>query len=297
MAPFEALAEVRSTFAEASKILDQDLWALVADGPAEGLNKTVNTQPIMLTAGVALFRAWLAAGGAPPAQVAGHSLGEYAALVAAGVLSLKQVLPLVRYRAQAMQEAVPEGSGGIAAILGLDETAIATVCAEAAQGEILEAANFNAPGQIVIAGHRSAVVRGMELAKAKGAKRAVLLPMSAPSHCSLMRAAAARLAERLETLALQSPAIPVLSNVDAASRSEPSLIKDSLVRQLDHPVRWVELVRELHKRGVRRLIECGPGGVLTALNKRIAAELESVALKDADQLVRLARGAEPAGGP
>jgi 3-oxoacyl-[acyl-carrier protein] reductase len=208
MAPFEALPQVRQVFGEASAILGQDLWSLTANGPAEELNRTVNTQPVMLTAGYALLRAWRAAGGPEPALLAGHSLGEYAALVASQALCLQDALPLVRFRAQAMQEAVPEGTGGIAAILGLDDDAIRSVCADAAQGQVLEAANFNAPSQVVIAGHRQAVERGMELAKARGAKRALLLPMSVPSHCSLMRDAAARLAERLAGISLQPPRPP-----------------------------------------------------------------------------------------
>lgn len=291
MAPFESLPQVRQTFAEATDILGQDLWALIAAGPAEELSKTVNTQPVMLTAGCALLRAWRAAGGAEPALLAGHSLGEYAALVAGEVLSLPEALPLVRDRAQAMQEAVTEGVGAIAAVLGLDDDAIRDICGEASRGQVLEAANFNAPGQVVIAGHREAVQRGMELAKARGAKRAVLLPMSVPSHCSLMRDAAARLAERLAPIPMRTPRIPVINNVDVMSPAQPEQIKDSLVRQLHSPVRWVETIREFGRRGVTKLIECGPGGVLSALNRRIAPGLETVALKDADQLLELARGA------
>jgi [acyl-carrier-protein] S-malonyltransferase len=290
MAPFESLPQVRDTFAQAAEILGQDLWALVAAGPAEELSKTVNTQPVMLTAGCALLSAWRSAGGAEPVLLAGHSLGEYAALVAGGALALEQALPLVRDRAQAMQEAVPQGVGAIAAILGLDDDAIRAVCGEASRGQVLETANFNAPGQVVIAGHREAVERGMALAKAKGAKRAVLLPMSAPSHCSLMGDAAVRLAERLAAVAVRAPRIPVINNVDVMSPAQPEWIKDSLVRQLYSPVRWVETIREFARRGVTRLIECGPGGVLTALNRRIAPEIETVALKDADQLLALARG-------
>ena len=289
MAPFEALPQVRETFAEAGAILGQDLWGLVAGGPAEELNQTVNTQPAMLTAGYALLRAWNAAGGPGPALLlAGHSLGEYAALVASGALRLQDALPLVRYRAQAMQEAVPEGVGGIAAILGLDEAGIRAVCADAAQGQVLETANFNAPSQVVIAGHRQAVERGMELAKARGAKRALLLPMSVPSHCSLMREAARRLAQRLAGIDLQPPRVPVLNNVDVASPADPAQIKDSLVRQLHSPVRWVECMQEMQRRGITQVIECGPGGVLTGLNKRSAPDLEAVALRDAGQLQELA---------
>jgi [acyl-carrier-protein] S-malonyltransferase len=289
MAPFEALPQVRQVFGEASAILGQDLWSLTANGPAEELNKTVNTQPVMLTAGYALLRAWRAAGGPEPALLAGHSLGEYAALVASQALCLQDALPLVRFRAQAMQEAVPEGTGGIAAILGLDDDAIRSVCADAAQGQVLEAANFNAPSQVVIAGHRQAVERGMELAKARGAKRALLLPMSVPSHCSLMRDAAARLAERLAGISLQPPRPPVLNNVDVASPGEAAHIKDCLVRQLHCPVRWVECMQEMQRRGITRVIECGPGGVLTGLNKRSVPAIDCVALKDGAQLEQLAQ--------
>jgi [acyl-carrier-protein] S-malonyltransferase len=289
MSPFESLPEVRQTFWVASAILGQDLWELVTSGPPEELNKTVNTQPVMLTAGYALLQAWRGTGGPEPALLAGHSLGEYAALVASGALSFEEALPLVRYRAQAMQQAVPEGSGGIAAILGLDEASILGVCADAAQGQVLEAANFNAPAQVVIAGHREAVQRGMELAKARGAKRAVLLPMSAPSHCSLMLDAARRLADRLAGISLQPPRTPVVNNVDVASPEQPEQIKDSLVRQLHNPVRWVECMREMQRRGIGQVIECGPGGVLTGLGRRSAPELDTVALNDGAQLQQLAQ--------
>jgi [acyl-carrier-protein] S-malonyltransferase len=289
MAPFEALPEVRETFSVASRILGQDLWALVEGGPAEELNQTVNTQPVMLTAGYALLQAWRGAGGAQPALLAGHSLGEYTALVAGGALPFEDALVLVRYRSQAMQEAVPEGTGGIAAILGLDEAGIRAVCAEAAQGQVLEAANFNAPSQVVIAGHREAVQRGMELARTKGAKRAVMLPMSAPSHCSLMREAARRLAERLALAPLRTLHTPVLNNVDVAAPMQPDEIRASLVRQLDSPVRWVELMQEMQRRGIQQVIECGPGAVLTGLAKRSAPDIEPVALKDGAQLQELAR--------
>jgi [acyl-carrier-protein] S-malonyltransferase len=289
MAPFEALPEVHQAFSKAGAILKQDLWALVANGPAEELNKTVNTQPVMLTAGYALFKAWRAAGGPEPTLLAGHSLGEYTALVASDALQLHEALLLVRCRAQAMQEAVPEGTGGIAAILGLDDDAIRAVCADAAQGQVLEAANFNAPSQVVIAGHREAVERGMELAKARGAKRALLLPMSVPSHCSLMRDAAMRLAEQLAGISLQPPRTPVLNNVDVASPEQPAQIKDSLLRQLHCPVRWVECMQEMPRRGITQVIECGPGSVLTGLNKRSVPGIEAVALKDGVQLQQLAQ--------
>jgi [acyl-carrier-protein] S-malonyltransferase len=291
MAPYESLPQVRRTFDEASVILGLDLWALVADGPAEEINKTVNTQPIMLTAGYALYRAWREAGGKRPALMAGHSLGEYTALVAAGAIAFEAALPLVRFRAQAMQEAVPEGIGGIAAVIGLEDDAIRAVCAEAAQGQVLEAANYNAPGQVVIAGHREAVARGMELAKARGAKRAVALPMSAPSHCSLMRPAAQRLAQLLADAPLQAPEVPVINNADATTLQEPAAIRDSLLRQLSSAVRWVESVQAMAQAGVARVIECGPGSVLTGLNKRIVPEVETAALKDAQLLTELSASA------
>jgi len=288
MTAYETLPAVRATFSEASEILGQDLWTLVTEGPAEELNQTVNTQPIMLTAGFALLQAWKEAGGTEPVAVAGHSLGEYTALVASGALDFRDALPLVRLRAQLMQQAVPEGVGGIAAILGLDDEAVRAVCAESAQGQVLEAANFNAPNQVVIAGDRDAVARGMELARAKGAKRAVALPMSAPSHCSLMRGAAQQLGQTLATIPLHAPRLPAVNNVDVAAPGNAAEIRDALVRQLYRPVRWVECVQELARRGATTIIECGPGGVLTGLNRRISTEVEAVALKDAAQIAQLA---------
>jgi [acyl-carrier-protein] S-malonyltransferase len=288
MAAYETLPAVRATFREASEILGQDLWTLVTEGPAEELNQTVNTQPIMLTAGFALLQAWKEAGGKEAVAVGGHSLGEYTALVASGALDFRDALPLVRLRAQLMQQAVPEGVGGIAAILGLDDEAVRAVCAEAAQGQVLEAANFNAPNQVVIAGDRDAVARGMELARAKGAKRAVALPMSAPSHCSLMRGAAEQLGQTLATIPLHAPRLPAINNVDVAAPSGAAEIRDALVRQLYRPVRWVECVQELARRGATTIIECGPGGVLTGLNRRISTQVEAVALKDAAQVSQLA---------
>jgi [acyl-carrier-protein] S-malonyltransferase len=226
--------------------------------------------------------------------VAGHSLGEYTALVAAQALAFRDAVALVRFRARAMQEAVPEGTGAIAAVLGLEDEAIRAVCAEAAQGEVLEAANFNAPGQVVIAGHRTAVERGMAAAKARGAKRAVALPMSAPSHCSLMQPAADRLRERLAGVTIEPPRIPLITNADVAVPHDAAAVRDSMVRQLCSPVRWVECVRSLAAQGVTRIVECGPGGVLTGLNKR-SAEVESVGLKDAEQLAQLAAAQGGAG--
>lgn len=272
---------VRDTFAEASDVLKQDMWHLVAEGTDAELNATVNTQPIMLTAGVAVYRAWHSQNGAAPAtMMAGHSLGEYTALVAAGALRFADALPLVRYRAECMQLAVPEGVGGIAAILGLDDDAVRAVCAEGAQGEVLEAVNFNSPGQVVIAGNRSAVERGMELAKARGAKRAIMLPMSVPSHCSLLRGAAEKLRIYLDDVAVQTPSIPVLHNADVTSYTNPASIKDALVRQLYSPVRWVETVLEFGKHGITHNVECGPGKVLAGLNKRIDTNQQALAIND-----------------
>jgi len=275
---------VRNTFAEASDVLKQDLWQLVVEGSDADLNATVNTQPIMLTAGVAVYRAWQAQGGSNPFIMAGHSLGEYTALVAAGALRFADALPLVRYRAKCMQQAVPEGVGGIAAILGLDDDAVRAVCAEGAQGEVLEAVNFNSPGQVVIAGNRTAVERGMELAKAKGAKRAIMLPMSVPSHCSLLNGAAQQLREYLNDVEVQAPAIPVLHNADVISYSESKEIKDALVRQLYSPVRWVETVLEFGKRGITHNVECAPGKVLAGLNKRIDTNQQAMAINDGEAL-------------
>ncbi len=275
---------VEQTFREAGALVGVDYWAMVNDGPPEALNQTVNTQPLMLVAGVACWRAWRAKGGPLPAWFAGHSLGEYSALVAAGALAFEDAVPLVRFRAQAMQEAVPEGTGGIAAILGLDDAKLAEVCAEAAQGEVLEPANLNSPGQVVIAGHRAAVERGMALARDKGAKRAVMLPMSAPSHCSLMEPAAERLRERLASVEVRKPAVPVVHNRFVAAFDDPARIRAALVEQLDHPVRWIETVRFLAGQGVKRIVECGPGKVLTGLNKRIAGEVECIALQDSAAL-------------
>jgi [acyl-carrier-protein] S-malonyltransferase len=277
-------AAVRDTFTEASDVLKQDLWQLVAEGSDADLSSTVNTQPVMLTAGVAVYRAWQSQNGAKPAIMAGHSLGEYTALVAAGALRFADALPLVRYRAQSMQQAVPEGVGGIAAILGLDDKAVRTVCAEGAQGEVLEAVNYNSPGQVVIAGNRAAVERGMELAKAKGAKRAIMLPMSVPSHCILMKGAAEQLRDYLANVALHVPGIPVLHNADVRSYSDSAAIKDALVRQLYSPVRWVETVLEFGKQGITHNIECAPGKVLAGLNKRIDINQQAFAINDSTAL-------------
>jgi len=284
MKGFADLPVVERTFKEASALVGVDYWAMAAEGPAEALALTVNTQPLMLVAGVACWRAWREKGGAMPAWFAGHSLGEYSALVAAEALSFAQAVPLVRFRAEAMQQAVPEGTGGIAAVLGLDEDAIRLVCAEAAQGEVVEPANLNSPGQVVIAGHRAAVERGMALAKARGAKRAVMLPMSAPSHCALMKPAAERLRERLAAIDLKAPVVPVVQNADVASFSDPARIRQALVEQLYRPVRWIETVQYLAAGGVTVAVECAPGKVLTALNKRIAEALDCRAITDSAAL-------------
>ena len=280
MAAYGGSAIVRQTFDEASSALGEDLWTMVADGPAELLAQTVNTQPVMLTAGVAVWRLWNEKGGRRPSVLAGHSLGEYTALVASGVLSFSDAVPLVRLRAQAMQEAVPAGTGAMAAVLGLDDAAIAAACAESAQGECVEAVNFNANGQTVIAGHRAAVERAADACKARGAKRAVLLPVSAPFHSALMRPAAAKLATRLVTIAVSPPTIPVINNVDVAVESDPDRIRDALVRQAYSPVRWVETIRKMAAMGVSGVAECGPGKVLAGLTKRCADGLGGPALAD-----------------
>ncbi|MCI1190510.1 ACP S-malonyltransferase [Calidifontimicrobium sp. SYSU G02091] len=274
--------EVRRTLAEASDALGEDIAALIHAGPKERLDLTTNTQPVMLTAGVACWRALHAETGLEPVAVAGHSLGEYAALVAAGVLSLADALPLVRFRAQAMQEAVPPGEGAMAAILGLDADAVVDGCAQAAAatGQVVTAANFNDPKQTVIAGTKAAVDKACDILKAAGAKRALPLAVSAPFHCPLMKPAADRLKERLATVALAAPRIAVVNNVDVASPTDPAAIADALYRQAYQPVRWVEVVRALRARGVTHVVECGPGKVLAGLTKRIDAELVSAAVYD-----------------
>jgi [acyl-carrier-protein] S-malonyltransferase len=281
MAAYGDTAVVRATFDEASAALGDDLWAMVAEGPAEVLTQTVNTQPVMLTAGIAAWRLWQEKGGKNPAVLAGHSLGEYAALVAAGVISLKDAVPLVRLRATAMQEAVPVGTGAMAAILGLDTPGIVAACAEAAQGEVVEPVNFNANGQTVIAGHKAAVERAMDACKARGAKMAKALPVSAPFHSSLIRPAADKLAARLAELSLNVPSIPVINNVDVAIENEPARIKDALIRQAYNPVRWVETIQKMAAMGMSTVAECGPGKVLAGLTKRCADGVVGVALADA----------------
>ncbi len=280
MAAYGDAAVVRATFDEASAALGDDLWAMVAEGPAELLAQTVNTQPVMLTAGIAAWRLWQEKGGTQPAVGAGHSLGEYAALVAAGVIEFKDAVPLVRLRAAAMQAAVPLGTGAMAAILGLDNEGIVAACAEAAQGEVVEPVNFNANGQTVIAGHKAAVERAMVACKARGAKMAKGLPVSAPFHSSLIRPAAEQLAARLNELTLLAPKIPVINNVDVAIENDPVRIKDALVRQAYNPVRWVETVQKMAAMGVSTVAECGPGKVLAGLTKRCADGVNGVALAD-----------------
>ncbi len=271
-------AVVQQTLAEASDVLKFDLYKLIHEGPKEDLDLTTNTQPVMLTAGVALYRAWIAAGGKVPDMVAGHSLGEYSALVAAGVIAFHDALPLVRFRAQVMQEAVPVGQGSMAAILGLSDASVQAVCGEAARNadnvaEVVEAVNFNAPSQVVIAGHRSAVERACEIAKAQGAKRALILPVSAPFHSSLLKPASDRLRTYMADLHFSAPQIPLINNVDVAMLSDPADIKDALVRQAASPVRWVETVQKIAAQGMTHVIECGPGKVLMGLTKRINGEL------------------------
>jgi [acyl-carrier-protein] S-malonyltransferase len=279
MAAYGDSPVIRATFDEASSALGRDLWQLVAEGPAEALSQTVNTQPLMLTAGIAVWRLWCEKGGAEPAMMAGHSLGEYAALVAAGVLDLKVAAPLVELRAKAMQDAVPAGTGAMAAILNLDAEKIKMICAEQAQGEAVQAVNFNSPEQTVIAGHKAAVERAAEACKAGGAKRAVMLPVSAPFHSSLMQPAAERLQAALANLEFSAPRIPVINNVDVALVTDPAGIKAALVRQAAAPVRWVETMRAMQAAGISQVFECGPGKVLAGLTKR-CAELSGGAMND-----------------
>lgn len=277
---YAGLPAIDETRAEAAAALGDDFLRLLDEGPAEQLSLTVNTQPAMLTAAIAAYRAWRAAGGPVPAMVAGHSLGEYSALVAAGALRFSDALPLVRFRAQSMQQAVPEGQGAMAAILGLEDKDVAAACEESAQGEVVQAVNFNAPGQIVIAGHKGAVTRAIEACKARGAKRPMLLPVSAPFHSSLMKPAAEKLGGYLEKVALVAPAIPVLNNVDVAAESDPARIKDALVRQAASPVRWVEIVKKMADEGVTHVVECGPGKALTGMVKRIDARVQGLSAAD-----------------
>lgn len=274
----EQYPDVSATFAEAAEILGYDLWHLVQNGPAERLDETVVTQPAMLAAGVATWRAWRTAGGASPANMAGHSLGEYTALVCSGTLSFPDAVQLVRHRAELMQAAVPAGEGAMAAILGLDDDAVTEACRSAAEGQVVSAVNFNSPGQVVIAGERTAVERAVEHAKAAGAKRAVLLNVSVPSHCDLMRPAAVELSRHLAETPLAMPPIPVIGNADVRAYESAAEIRAGLAKQLYSPVRWTEIVRDLITRGSSSLIECGPGKVLTGLVKRIDRNIPAVCI-------------------
>lgn len=285
MAAYGESAAIRSTFDEASSALGRDLWQLVTEGPAEALNQTVNTQPLMLTADIAVWRLWLDKGGAMPAMVAGHSLGEYAALVAAGALDFCDAVALVEFRARAMQDAVKAGEGAMAAVLGLDAHRVEAACAAVAAGDVVEAVNYNDPHQTVIAGHSAAVDRATEACKEMGAKRAVRLSVSAPFHCSLMQPAADRLAEKLSGVHVSPPRIPIVNNVDVAMPIEPPAIVDALIRQAAAPVRWVETMQRMQAEGVVHVFECGPGKVLSKLVKRSAEGLTGHAIADAAGLL------------
>lgn len=276
--------QVEATFRIAGEVLGFDLWDLVQHGPEEELNRTSNTQPAMLAAGVAVWRVWRANGGALPAVMAGHSLGEYTALVCAEALRFEDAVALVAERGRLMQEAVPEGVGAMAAILGLDDERVRAVCAAAAQGEVVAAVNFNSPGQVVVAGHATAVERAVELAKQEGAKRAVRLPVSVPSHCELMKPAAERLLERLRQIEFHKPLVPVLHNVDVAVHEDAEAIRTALASQLYSPVRWVETIQAMAARGVSGLVEGGPGKVLVGLNKRISKDMAALAIYDSGTL-------------
>ncbi|MDC5821249.1 ACP S-malonyltransferase [Vibrio europaeus] len=280
----EQFEVVKQTFAEASEALGYDLWALVQNGPAEDLNQTHRTQPALLASSVAIWRVWQEQGLEQPANLAGHSLGEYSALVCAGVIDFKQAIKLVELRGQLMQEAVPAGTGAMYAIIGLDDDAIAKACEEAAQGEVVSPVNFNSPGQVVIAGSKDAVERAGALCKEAGAKRALPLPVSVPSHCALMKPAADKLAVALEELEFNAPQFPVINNVDVAAETDPAKIKDALVRQLHSPVRWTEGVQLMSEQGVEKLLELGPGKVLTGLTKRIVKTLSGAAVNDTASL-------------
>ncbi|MDH5408163.1 MAG: ACP S-malonyltransferase [Gammaproteobacteria bacterium] len=282
----EAHSEVGQTYAEASDALGYDLWQIVQNGPQEKLNSTDVTQPAMLAAGVAVWRVWQAQGGQQPEIMAGHSLGEYSALVCAGSLAFTDAIKLVAERGRLMQQAVPEGSGAMAAILGLDDAQVISVCESAAQGDVVEAVNFNSPGQVVVAGAKAAVERAAEAAKEAGAKRAVILPVSVPSHCSLMKPAADKLAEVLAGLDIQTPEIQVINNVDVASATDADAIRDALTRQLYQPVRWVETINKLSEQGIDTVVEAGPGKVLAGLNKRIVKTMNALPVYDSESLVK-----------
>jgi [acyl-carrier-protein] S-malonyltransferase len=294
MRAYAGLPQVDAVLGEAEQALGKEFVALLDEGPAESLNLTINTQPAMVTAGFAAYRAWRALGGPQPEVVAGHSLGEYTALVAAGAIAFRDCLPLVRFRAQAMQQAVPAGQGAMAAILNLDDEQVRAACADAAQGEVVQAVNYNAPGQVVIAGHHSAVMRAIAACKARGAKRALPLPVSAPFHSSLMQPAADMLRVELEKVSVGAPSIPLLNNVDVRTQGDPAAIKDALVRQAASPVRWVEIIRHMAGIGVTHVLECGPGKVLAGLVKRIDGRLHAMPLADKaslEQALAALRGA------
>ena len=271
---------VKQTFAEASDALGYDLWEVVVNGPEDKLNQTQITQPAMLAAGVSVWRVWKAQQGVAPSLTAGHSLGEYSALVCADALAFPDAIKLVADRARFMQEAVPIGQGAMAAVLGLEDDAVRQLCAQAAQGEVLEAVNFNSPGQVVIAGSAGAIQRALELAKSVGAKRAVALPVSVPSHCKLMHPAAQRMAERLKQTQIATPKIPVIHNVHVKTESDPAAIREMLARQIESPVRWVETVQKIAGDGATRIVECGPGKVLAGLSKRITDKAQTRAVYD-----------------
>ncbi|MFQ5756882.1 MAG: ACP S-malonyltransferase [Acidiferrobacterales bacterium] len=271
---------VHETFAEASEALGLDLWQLVQEGPTEKLNQTSNTQPAMLTAGVAVWRVWRSSEGPPPGYMAGHSLGEYTALVCAGAIDFAEAVRLVMDRGCFMQEAVPVGQGSMAAIMGLDDDAVRALCAQVTEGEVLEAVNFNAPGQVVIAGAFGAVQRAVERAKAAGAKRAVLLAVSGPFHCALMHPAAERMAKRLREIEIRSPQMPVLHNTHVETEGDPDAIRRALVQQIESPVRWVETIEKMAASGIHTLVECGPGKVLSGLNRRIVCDMQMLPVFD-----------------
>ncbi|OEF04039.1 ACP S-malonyltransferase [Vibrio genomosp. F10] len=275
---------VKQTFAEASEVLGYDLWALIQEGPVEDLNQTFRTQPALLAASVSIWRVWQQLGLEQPHNLAGHSLGEYSALVCAGVIDFKQAIKLVELRGQLMQEAVPAGVGAMYAIIGLDDESIAKACEEAAQGEVVSPVNFNSPGQVVIAGNKDAVARAGALCKEAGAKRALPLPVSVPSHCALMQPAADKLAVALESIEFNTPTLPVINNVDVIAETDPGKIKAALVRQLYSPVRWTEGVQLMNEQGVEKLLEFGPGKVLTGLTKRIVKTLSAASVNDVASL-------------
>ncbi len=280
----ESQAVVQETFAKASSVLGYDLWGLLVNGPADQLNLTEYTQPAMLTAGVASWRVWLAAGGTSPAIMAGHSLGEYTALVCAGALDFSDAVALVSDRARFMQQAVPQGVGAMAAVLGLDDNAVRSLCQENAEGDILEAVNYNAPGQVVVAGDAAAIDRLVESAKLSGAKRAIVLPVSVPSHCTLMKPASELMAERLKDISIEKSEIPVIHNVNVQIAANEDEIRELLARQISEPVRWVETISSMYNEGITRLVECGPGKVLCGLTRRINREISCIPLISMDSI-------------